>query len=124
MAKKYSQRFEEDYHFYWRNVERFKFSGKKPADVVSDPNGKDAKHCFHVMDSQGKRLPCSEPEKLKALLMCKASINWHIKQWVEGYLDGTFPPPEMRKYFDEIQAPDWVEKAVTGQAIKKMKSTV
>ena len=83
-----------------------------------DPNGPDAKRCFHKFDSTGKLVPCSEPELLSRLLLTKASVNFHIKQWAQGRNDGTFPGIEYRQYLQDIGAPKWVDSAVFRQWMK------
>lgn len=116
--RKYSKGFERDFEFYRNNLERFDFSGHPPPEVEHDPNGPDAKRCFHKFDSTGKLLPCSEPELLSRLLLAKASVNLHIKMWAEGRADGTFPGIEYYEHLRDIGAPKWVDDAVRRQWMK------
>lgn len=112
---KYSKRFQEDYQFYNKNTQRFNFCGKKPEQIDLNPGGFDAKKCFYLRDSTGVSHPCKEPEKLQELLVCKASVNWHIKQWSEGLTEGSTLPHEINEIVKDIQAPEWVLKAIVGQ---------
>src|SRR5580698_5521857 len=106
--------FERDYQFYFENRYRFTFAGSDIKSLVQYPReaestslddegnmvtipfsfpyselGKTAKHCFYKADSEGKKLPCSEPELLVELLTCKAGVNLQIKMWAEGRADCT-----------------------------------
>jgi len=91
--KKYSENFERDYKFYFDNIEHFTFCGTSTSKfkAIADENGKSAKEVFYSIDSEGKNLPTCEPELLDKLLMCKASVNFNIRQWAEGRADGTLP---------------------------------
>ncbi len=91
--KKYSENFERDYKFYFDNIEHFNFCGTSipKFKAITDENGKSAKEVFYSIDSEGKNIPTSEPDLLDKLLMCKASVNFHIKQWAEGRAEGTLP---------------------------------
>ena len=42
--------------------------------------------------------------------ICKSSINWHIKNWAEGYEDMKEPFETYMKEF--INPPAWVAKAL------------
>lgn len=101
MSKKYSKGFERSYKFYYNNINNFTFCGTAEADrefvAISDINGRTAKECFMRIDSNGINLPCCEPELLNKLLLCKAAINFQIKQWAEGRADGTLPLVEFSK---------------------------
>lgn len=96
MAKKYSEGFERDYKFYYENRHVFTFCGTlTPKHVaISSEQGKSAKEVFYLIDSTGKNHPTNEPKLLNELLNCKASVNFHIKQWAEGRADGTLPKYE------------------------------
>lgn len=108
---KYSKNFERDYTFYYNNRRIFTFCGTLiPKHVaVYDKNGKPAKEVFHAIESTGKNQPTSEPELLNQLLTCKASVNFHIKQWAEGRADGTLPYCE---FAGDTQTLEWEVKAV------------
>jgi len=93
MKKKYSDNFERDNKFYFENIKHFNFCGTLTPkfEAIEDVNGKTAKEVFYLIDSTGKNYPTCEPKLLNELLMCKASVNFHIKQWAEGRADGTLP---------------------------------
>ncbi|MEH2086127.1 hypothetical protein [Nostoc sp.] len=112
---KYSPQFERDYQFYLKNAEKFNFAPYQPIVEVSD-TGKDAKHCFWRLDSTGKLLPCSEPELLRSLLICKKSLGFHLKMWAEGFEE---MGEEVDYYMSEfISPPKWVRVALE-KAISK-----
>lgn len=147
--KKFSDNFERDYDFYLKNLDNFKFCGTHTPkyEPIPDPNGKSAKEVFHSIDSSGKNLPTSEPELLKRLLATKASVNFHIKMWAEGRVDGTLPfcefagdgetlewevstdtagkktaiPVYKKSMAIEYGFPDWVIDAVEKQKFKYFK---
>ena len=113
---KYSKSFERDYKFYSRNLDVFSFSGKPaPEIVVSPDDGLDAKECFYLYDSTGQLKPCVRPELLQRLLVCKASVNLHVKLWAMGIQQGVLDLPELGRYLHSIGAPAWVLRAVAGQ---------
>lgn len=93
MSRKYSENFERDYKFYLENIKNFTFCGTlNPSHkAIPDKNGKTAKEAFFLIDSTGKNNPTCEPDLLNQLLLCKASVNFHIKQWAEGRAEGTLP---------------------------------
>ena len=93
MKKKYSDNFERDNKFYFENIKHFNFCGTLTPkfEAIEDINGKTAKEVFYLIDSTGKNHPTCEPKLLNDLLMCKASVNFHIKQWAEGRADGSLP---------------------------------
>lgn len=118
---KYSARFERDYEFYIKNLERFSFCGKNDNEfldkngndiVVSDINGVCAKEAFYEYDSTGKISKTYEPELLLNLYKCKASINLHITLWAHGRGEGTFPRIEWDEYVKKIGLLPWISKAV------------
>jgi hypothetical protein len=125
MKKKYSDNFERDNKFYFENIKHFNFCGTLTPkfEAIEDVNGKNAKEVFYLIDSTGKNYPTCEPKLLNELLMCKASVNFHIKQWAEGRADGTLPFSEFagdgealewkieivkHKYFGWL--PNWTKK--------------
>ena len=125
MKKKYSDNFERDNKFYFENIKHFNFCGTLTPkfEAIEDINGKTAKEVFYLIDSTGKNYPTCEPKLLNKLLMCKASVNFHIKQWAEGRADGTLPFCEFagdgealewkieiikHKYFGWL--PNWIKK--------------
>lgn len=104
---KFSVGFNRDYDFYLNNLDNFNFSGTpKPKYEGALSRGKNytAKECFHMIESgvpigyiridsfskmEIKMIPCTEPELLNDLLLCKAGVNFQIKQWAEGMADGS-----------------------------------
>jgi len=91
--KKYSENFERDYKFYFKNKNNFNFCGTLTPKfkAIYDVDGKSAKEVFYLIDSTGKNDFTSQPDLLNELLLCKASVNFNIKQWAEGRADGTLP---------------------------------
>lgn len=134
---KYSNNYERDYNFYLNNIPYFQFCGTLTPKhkAISDINGKTAKNVFYSIDTYGKNIPCCEPTLLNQLLLCKASVNFHIKQWAESRADGTLPyfefagegttlewskgiPIHCLTIKQTYQLPDWVIKAVEHQKLK------
>ena len=111
---KHSKKFNRDYEFYLKNKDTFTFSGDRVDVVVDLENGVDAKRSFRSFDTSGKLLPTNEPDLLKSIIVCKKSINLHIKLWVEGF-------DEMMEgvdyYMDQFigDPPPWVEDSFTKQ---------
>ncbi len=111
MAKKhrigqYSDRFNEDYQFYFDHRKKFTFCGQITPDFVYNKDGVDAKEAFYQLDTYGKASECSEPELLKEILRCKKAVNWQIKEWVEGFYEVYESFSFYMKSFDN--PPDWV----------------
>ena len=111
---KYSKRFNEDYQFYYDNRHKFTFCGREFPGYIYDKQGVSAKEAFYSLDTFGDVIPTKEPELLVELAICKSSINWHIKNWAEGYEDMKEPFETYMKEF--INPPAWVEKAQIGRA--------
>ncbi len=87
---RYSKNFERDYNWYleYKNIFTFCGTGVDENLIVTDlNNGKEAKECFYLRESQGKKIPTKEPELLLSLYLVKSSINFHIKMWAEGFGD-------------------------------------
>lgn len=113
---KYSRAYQRDFEFYSANVGRFAFCGRSVP--VPDRGSMTVKKAFLVYDSQGKLMPCVDPASLAALIACKASVNFHIKLWAQGVKQGVLGGPELREILHEISAPEWVYRAIVGQALK------
>jgi|GEM_PF-3178608 len=96
---KYSKQFEETYNFYLRNINVFVFCGtlNPKHEAIYSKQGLSAKECFYCIESNGVNKPCCEPELLNSLLLCKASVNFQIKQWAESRAEGTLPLAEFSK---------------------------
>lgn len=107
---KYSAKFEESYAFYLRGIEKFDFCGTNQSEIkfqaIPNFSGRSAKECFFKIEAEGKNLPCKEPELLNQLLLCKASLNFYIKQWAEGRADGTLPLVE---FCGDGQTIEWID---------------
>lgn len=90
MVIKYSKNFERDYNWYleYKNIFTFCGTGIDKSLIITDLiNGKSAKECFYLRESQGKKIATKEPELLFSLYLVKSSINFHIKMWAEGFSD-------------------------------------
>jgi hypothetical protein len=122
---KYSKKFERDYKWYLSVSDKFNFDGtneyhnKKGIDLIQfKENGKTAKECFYLYDSEGKIKPTKEPKELKQLYKTKGSVNLHIKMYAEDRAKGYLPKVEFEDIVKELNAPDWFVKAVENQKRK------
>ena len=125
---KYSKKFERDYEWYLSVADIYSFDGsdnyvnKKGIPLIQhDENGKSAKECFYLYDSNGIIKPTHEPEELKKLLRTKASANLHIKMYAEDRAKGYLPRVEFDKIVQEYNLPDWFVDAVESQKVKILK---
>lgn len=126
---KYSKNFEDDYNWFLSVLDIFNFDGvnyyynKKGDDVIITDlnNGLTAKECFYLYDSQGKIIPCKEPDLLHKLLKTKGSVNLHIKMFAEDRAKGVLPKIEFMKIVDEFNVPLWFIDAVEKQKFKYYK---
>lgn len=117
----YSKRFEEDYSFYYRNKNKYNFCGKDVIKdfVITEGPGMDAKECFYRYDSHGEReFTCPNKEELVSLIICKASINLHMKMYAEGYAEYTLLRSELEEIVKNIGAPKWFMDGIEKQANK------
>jgi len=112
---KYSQAFERDYTFYLQNLDSFDFAGKRVPMPPADEHGLSAKRCFFVFDSTGELLPCREPELLRKLFICKASVNLNIRLWAQGLMQEVLSLAELEEMLAEHDAPRWLYNAVVAQ---------
>lgn len=148
--KRFSPQFERDYQFYLSNINVFTFAGsdiKKdfgiqlpgeleevveedgeqvtiPFAIPYSSTDKNAKVCFWTLDTHGKKIPCSEPQLLIALLTCKAALNLQIKTWAQSRAEYTLSIFELQEYMDFYSAPEWVLKAVENQKQKIIKQWI
>lgn len=123
--RKFSPTFEKDYAFYLSQRHHFTFSGsdiRNSYKVEYSETGKTAKQCFHKLDSEGKLLPCSEPDLLYELLTCKAAVNMQIKIWAQSRAEYTLSFAELQEYMEYYQAPEWVLKAVENQKARILRA--
>tara|TARA_R110001632_G_C11054583_1_gene385067 strand:+ start:142 stop:531 length:390 start_codon:yes stop_codon:yes gene_type:complete len=122
---KYSKNFERDYNWYLSVSDIFSFDGtkdyynKKGIELIQfDENGKTAKECFYLYDTNGVVKPTCEPDKLKTLLKTKGSVNLHIKMYAEDRAKGYLPKIEFDKICAEYDFPSWFIDAVENQKKK------
>ena len=108
--------FQRDWTFYLNNRTTFNFCGCTVPETSIDPDGVSAMEAFYVFDSRGKIQDCREPKLFREILICKKSINFHIKMWAHGYNDTFTGVPELLGSF--IEPPDWVEIALRKQIYK------
>lgn len=113
---KYSKGFERDWKFYNDNKDRYNFCGEEIDIAVWSPTGVDAKYAFLKYDSKKEIFPTKEPELLNSILLCKASVNLHIKMYAEDLERGTFSLIDLEEIRTETRAPAWFMQAVWNQA--------
>jgi hypothetical protein len=118
---KYSKKFEEDYNLYFRLKDIFNFSpfdvlkGRKPIPNIKNYSAKEA---FFYLDSQGKLYDTPEMDLLIQLLICKASINFHIKMYAQTRAEETLSFKELKEIQREYRLPPWFVEAVEKQKQK------
>jgi hypothetical protein len=122
---KYSTKFERDYNWYLSVSDIFSFDGtkdyynKKGIELIQfDTNGKSAKECFYLYDSNGIISKTNQPDELRSLLKTKGSVNLHIKMYSEDRARGYLPKIEFNKICEELNLPDWFVDAVENQKYK------
>ncbi len=81
-----------------------------------DQRGVSALKAYVIKDSHGIVVPTRHPLLFRRVLTGKAQLNFHIKQWAEGMVDGVICIPELQEWYDWL--PDWVWVAVKNQHIK------
>lgn len=98
---KITKKNKRDLEFYFRNRNNFRFSGTfEPLfEPIYLKNGVNGFIAFLSIDNNGKNIPTKHPELLRRLLLCKASLNFHIKLWSESRADGTLPLIELSKKY-------------------------
>lgn len=124
--RKYSNRFEEDYNFYLSNKDKYNFCGsdiESDFKIQEDNNGKTAKECFHLFDSNGIRdFRCKEKQELLDVLITKASINLHIKMYAESWANYELSKFEILEISNDINAPKWFYEGIEKQMLKFLKA--
>lgn len=109
---RYSDNFVRDVRFYLRNRHKFTFFG----GIVEQPPfsriGFDGVEAFWVFDTKGRSIPTRHPRIFVALMRTKKSVNWHIKEWADGFYDMF----ESILYYVHqfVKPPGWVEGAIRG----------
>lgn len=113
---KYSSKFEQGWTFYMNHMDKFTFCGQLPVDFEYDPKGPSAKEVFYNWEAGHGLTPTSEPELLQKIHNCKSSINFQIKEWVDGFKDFVEPVDYYMQSF--VDPPSWIRKAFVN-ALKK-----
>lgn len=114
---KYTKNFNRDWDFYLNHSDMFTFSGASPKVFEYDPDGPDAKETFYRWESDCVLVPTKEPELLQRIHITKGSVNFHIRQWVEGFEDFMEP---IEFYLESFtNPPKWVRKALEGSLVRK-----
>jgi hypothetical protein len=112
-----------DYIFYKNNINHFTFFGNYPPKIYYNKQGVDAKRAFFIFDTTGKIVSTKEPELFRDLIICKKSVNFHIKMWAEGYDEYTLLEFDINDIKQDYNCPEWVIKSIKNQA-KKLKKKV
>ena len=73
--------------------------------------------CFWFYDCMGEKLPCNNPKLLEEIISCKKSVNFHIKQYAEGFQDFCEPITYYLDLFGDNR-PDWIELSLRNQVKK------
>jgi len=108
---KFSRRFEEDWEFYLKNKTKFVFCGENVNWIpdLSKPIVS-AKEAFFIYDTSGIKHPTLDERLLIEMIVCKKSVNFHIKMWTDGYDDCLMG---IETYLEEFIEPvQWVKKAL------------
>lgn len=108
--------FQRDYQFYLENRDTFNFCGCLLPEIQYDPLGLSAMEAFYMFDTHGEIRGCYEPNLFLELLICKKSINLHIKMWASGYDEAMIGFPELLNTFKN--PPAWVESSLRKQIYK------
>lgn len=111
---KHKEKFLKDVRFYIKNRHRFTFTGSQWIEFPFHQSGVDGLTAYKSWDSNGVIVATRHPMIAQTLSRVKASINFQIKEWKAGTKEGTLFEIEMISYLDEIEAPDWVLKAING----------
>lgn len=116
---KYSKNFERDWEWYNKYKYVFTFDGATKKEIVEDlVNGKTAKECFYIFDSQGKMPATKDKEQFLHILKCKGSINFQIKEWAQDRAKGYLPKILFKNIIEEFELLDWMVEATERQKYK------
>jgi len=115
--RKYSENFNRDYEFYLANIKKFDVIGVDVSGLKPHKGKYSTKEAFLIWDSQGKIVPCEDPELFLELIKFKKGINFWIKQWAEGFKDMMMP---IDYYLEDFkgEVPDWVYASFENQISK------
>ena len=108
--------FQRDYQFYLENRHAFNFCGCVLPEIHYDPLGLSAMETFYIFDTHGEIRGCCEPDLFLELLICKKSVNLHIKMWASGYEEAMIGFPELMATFKN--PPSWVDSSLRKQIYK------
>ena len=111
---KHKEKFLKDVRFYIRNRHRFTFTGSEWIQFPFSRTGVDGLTAYKKWDSNGITVETRHPVIAQTLSRVKASVNFQIKEWKAGVKDRTLFGYEIISYLNEIEAPDWVLKAING----------
>lgn len=109
---RYSDNFVRDVHFYLQNRHRFTFFGGIVPPPPFDRTGVSGVRAFWLFDTKGRSVPTRHPRLFVALMRTKKSINWHIKEWADGFEDMLEPIAYYLNGF--TNPPAWVEASLRG----------
>jgi hypothetical protein len=125
---KYSEKFERDWNWYNKYKDVFNFDGvqhyynkKGDSIIINKEDGFTAKECFYKYDSEGKILPCKEPNLLYQVLKCKGSINLHIKMWSEDRANLLLFKCDLDELSEQYELLDWQLLAIENQTNRILK---
>lgn len=118
---KYSKRFNQDYQLYDRLKDNFNFApydplkGRKPVPATPHMTVKEA---FYTWDTHGKFCAIADQSTLLQLLVAKASINFHIKEFARDRALAWMSYFELLEIQQEFGLPTWFVDAVENQKLK------
>lgn len=92
-----------------------------PVTKKNDEVGYTPIQCYVLTDSHGDRdgpHPCIDYDTLDRVMRGKENINLQIKMWVEGVIEGTSFPTEIKEWTKDY--PEWVFKSFLNQLHKEV----
>ena len=117
LVKKKSRKSKRDFEFYSANSPKFTFCGTEVEDVAKGAH--DTFDAYVYWENTGIVSPCQDPELLRKIMICKKSVNFHIKMWVDAYEEVLTDVDEYMLGF--VNPPKWVRKSFLGQLKQKHK---
>lgn len=109
---KYSDNFVRDVRFYFRNRHRFVFFGGVVRQPPYSRKGVSGIEAFRLFDSNGRLVPTKHPRLFVALMRTKKSINWHIKEWADGFED--MFESVLYYVYQFVDPPPWIRCSLEG----------